>query len=160
MTFQDPSDHVLVRDFTYFNYLFRAAYAAYLHWDSSPEIDCIEKYNSQVLGDFKSHLASIYHSRKIAEHFFLELYDKELAFSRIKKDSPIEIMIIGVVSALTVAVILSGGEVEYKDLKFKINSLGSGIKSLREAFSIKDEKRKPMTWGLPSEEKESEPKAG
>jgi hypothetical protein len=41
-----------------------------------------------------------------------------------------------VVAALTLAVILSGGEVEVFGMKFKLPPIGVGIKSLREAFQL------------------------
>jgi len=74
-----------------------------------------------------------------AEIFYTDFENEDLRIARIIKTSPLEISFIGVVSALTLAIILSGGKVELKnlkDLKFTLPPLGVGIKHLREALRL------------------------
>ncbi len=63
---------------------------------------------------------------------------RDLEIERMSKNSPLEIWFYGVSSALSLAVILSGGEIDLKNMKFKLPPIGDGIKSLRESLKIED----------------------
>jgi hypothetical protein len=69
---------------------------------------------------------------------------EELRFIRIEKASPLRIDCTCVVSALVLAVIISGGKVDLAVLKFTIKPLGEGIKSLRAALSAQKKVQTPV----------------
>lgn len=64
----------------------------------------------------------------------------------ISKNSPLEITICGSIILVTLALILSGGEISYKGFKVQLPSLGEGLKSLREALLIG--KKIEITFGV------------
>ena len=55
---------------------------------------------------------------------------------QIKKESPVEIVLYCVIPMLSLAVVISGGEISYEGGKFKckVPALGEGIRKLRAAF--------------------------
>jgi hypothetical protein len=68
---------------------------------------------------------------------------QELKIERLSFQSPLEITFIGIMSALTFAVIISGGELELKasGVKVKLPALGKGLKNLRDVFNDKRQQR-------------------
>ena len=70
-------------------------------------------------------------------------YDEKYQFKIISMhyNSPLELVMYGISVALTMAVIFSGGEVKMGILKLKVNSLGTGIESMREAIKGKTHKQ-------------------
>ena len=62
--------------------------------------------------------------------------EDELLISQISFRSPLEITCVCLASALTAAVIVSGGKATFMGFRFTLPSLGSGIKSLRDAFRL------------------------
>ncbi|MBC2606319.1 hypothetical protein [Pelagicoccus albus] len=65
-----------------------------------------------------------------------------LKLVRINKNSPLEIVLCGAISAITIAVIFSGGTVEVgkTGIKAKLPPIGKGIKKLRDAINDKYDK--------------------
>jgi hypothetical protein len=57
-----------------------------------------------------------------------------LVIAKIRKSSPLTIWFEAVASVLVAAVIISGGEVDLLKGKFKVHSLGEGLKKLKEVF--------------------------
>ncbi|MBU2071876.1 MAG: hypothetical protein KKE08_01770 [Gammaproteobacteria bacterium] len=74
-------------------------------------------------------------------NYYRELNNEKLLVSKIKKESPLEICFIGISSALTLAVILSGGKINIGGLKAELPPLGTGIECLMAAFSTKEKSR-------------------
>ena len=122
-------------ELAHFLHLFRATYSHALSIGAAPE----------EIAQNPGHFTEIF-SKGLSlddaarfELFLTDHGDEELRINRIVKTSPLEIAFIGVLTALTLAVIFSGGKVELKnlkDLKFTLPPLGSGIKSLREALRM------------------------
>ena len=131
-------------EFISFLHLFRAAYARSLEvagQDAPDEIVKQKQHYAELFGKEFNSPGISQNATKVSERFYSNLGTSELNFVRINKSSPLEIGCICVVSALTLAVIVSGGEVDIKGLKFKLRPLGVGIKNLRAALRIPQPKR-------------------
>ena len=74
----------------------------------------------------------------ISDAHFSDLREGELQVIRLKKESPFEIVLTGLLAALVLAVIISGGTVDVKGVKFRLQPLGDGLKKLREALKQDD----------------------
>lgn len=61
----------------------------------------------------------------------------KLEIRKISFNSPLEFIVYGVVPALVVSIIISGGKIDLAKGKFEVKSLGSGLKKLREAASLR-----------------------
>lgn len=81
------------------------------------------------------------HPRHMIEPYWMpEANIKEsLRIEKISKNSPLELTLCGISTALTVAVIISGGNIEIsgKKIKCTLPPLGEGIGKLREALNKK-----------------------
>lgn len=64
----------------------------------------------------------------------VELGCAEPVIVRIKKESPLEIVITGSVLCLVAAAVISGGEVDLKVAKFKLNPIGDGLRKIIDLF--------------------------
>jgi hypothetical protein len=91
------------------------------------ESECLRE---TLIAQFRSRTASA-----IDELFDGNETDNHLRVIRISKASPLEIVLIGSVAAIVLAVILSGGEVDIKLAKAKLNPLGDGIRKLKDAIA-------------------------
>ena len=132
-------------EFVSFLHLFRVAYVHSLDVVSNHTAAEVVEHKPLFIEDFSKGFRvpdSSKNSKKIFELFHTDLGAEELRFATINKSSPLEISCICVVSALTLAVILSGGEVELKGFRFKLRPLGVGIKSLRTALGVPMPKRR------------------
>jgi hypothetical protein len=117
--------------------LFRATYSHALGIRASEEE--IVQNPERYMEIFSQGLPKDESARFLAELFSTDHGPEELRINRIVKSSPLEIAFIGVLSALTLAVIFNGGKVELKnlkDLKFTLPPLGTGIKSMRAALRM------------------------
>jgi hypothetical protein len=65
-----------------------------------------------------------------------DLQDRDLYVRSISMQSPLEICVAGALCALVLAVIISGGEVDLRNLKFKMPSIGHGIREIRSALGL------------------------
>jgi hypothetical protein len=70
------------------------------------------------------------------EFVSVDLENEELLFTKISKNSPLEIVTSSVIPALAVAVIISGGKVDLLKMRFELPPLGEGIRKLLEAFGF------------------------
>jgi hypothetical protein len=117
--------------------LFRIAYSQALSVRASE--DEIVRDTQGYVAMFNAGIPEKDRSGYLAELFYTDFESEDLKIARIVKTSPLEVSFICVVSALTLAVIFSGGKVELKnlkDLKFTLPPLGVGIKNLREALRM------------------------
>jgi hypothetical protein len=63
------------------------------------------------------------------------LEDAQITISEMTKSSPLEIVGMCQISALCLAIIISGGTANILKGQFKVNALGDGLKKLRAAFA-------------------------
>lgn len=136
-------------DLAYFLFLFRGAYAAGI-----PSVEKIRAAGNEpdpnTLADkIRKHLAKLTVSQ-INDLFQQDLGPNRLLTERISRDSPFEIVLCGCVILLVIAVILSGGTVEFGEggVKAHLPPIGKGIKHLREALTWKT--RVPVGYGVKS----------
>jgi hypothetical protein len=63
----------------------------------------------------------------------------DLYFLELERRNPLEIVLIGIPAILVAAVVFSGGRVKFgpEGVEAEVNSLGDGIKSIKDAFSRK-----------------------
>ena len=123
-------------ELTEFLYLLRAAYARALQLDLHGPEDVVrdEFYLSQQFR--KPFIGPTIAEKQVSDLFATDLGEHELRFRRIPYASPIEITCICLASALTLAVILSGGKASFMGFRFSLPPLGTGIKSLRNALGL------------------------
>jgi hypothetical protein len=119
-----------------FLYLLRAAYARALQLDLHDPEDVVRD-EFYLREKFKRlFVAPTTAEKEVSELFATDLGDDELRFRRISYASPIEITCICLVSALTLAVILSGGKASFMGFRFSLPPLGTGIQSLCSALGL------------------------
>ncbi|SFV65776.1 hypothetical protein MNB_SM-6-240 [hydrothermal vent metagenome] len=131
-----------VSDFSYFLYLFRAAYVAGIKASRNnfPN-ENFEKSDVKKLTNIVQE--NLLHKSK-RDITFLSFYKlpphEDLTILDIKRENPLDVIFGGISIAFAVAVILSGGKFELtKDgLKVELPSLGDGIRSLRDAFGERE----------------------
>ena len=92
----------------------------------------------QLIAHFNEHLSGLDNASK-SEYFSLDIKYYDLSIESIKKESPFEIIFVGLALPLVIAVILSGGEIKIPFTKVKLNPIGYGIKMLREALQVQPE---------------------
>ncbi len=148
--FSDEGDAFSMREFTHFMYLFNAANNAFISYDGEGQAAEVLKDGDWDL--FKSILKKYGDEYRIQELFFAR--NNELKIEIIVKQSPLEMWVVGPLVALVAAVVISGGKVDLKNLTFEINSLGSGLKDLLEAFNLPERlaKEDPKIVSMPSKQ--------
>jgi hypothetical protein len=134
LEFQNSDEPLDSWEFTHFLYLFRAAYVHALTISPEPA-EAILQSTDRLVERFKLEFNGN-GDETVADLFSTELGNEDLRFVRLDKSSPLQMGCSCVVSALTLAVIISGGKVDLMGLKFTLPPLGVGIKSLREAFRL------------------------
>ncbi|MDE3084342.1 MAG: hypothetical protein KGJ37_03860 [Verrucomicrobiota bacterium] len=128
-------------EFAHYLYLLKATYSRALDIAPSDEHQIIESFERYAEA-FRRGLPEDETEQTVAEFFSRDDEQLELRLSQISKCSPLEIHAFCVVSALTLAVIFSGGKVDLKGLKFQLPPLGVGIRSLRDALRMRPVQRK------------------
>jgi hypothetical protein len=133
---EDFRDAIDSWELTEFLYLLRAAYARALQLDLHDPEDVVrdEFYLTQQFT--KAFVGPTMAEKEVSQLFETDLGEDELRFRRISYASPIEITCICLASALTLAVILSGGKASFMGFRFSLPPLGTGIKSLRNALGL------------------------
>jgi hypothetical protein len=133
---EDFHDAIDSWELTEFLYLLRASYARALQLDlhDPEEVVRDELYLTQ---QFSRRLGGpMMAEKEISELFEADLGEEELRFRRISYASPMEITCICMASALTLAVILSGGRASFMGFRFSLPPLDTGIRSLRSALGL------------------------
>jgi len=133
---EDFHDAIDSWEFAEFLYLLRAAYARSLQLDLHDPEDVVrdEFYLTQQFA--RPFVGPIMAEKEVSELFETNLGEDELRFRRISYASPLEITCICLASALTLAVIVSGGRASFMGFRFSLPPLGTGIKSLRSALGL------------------------
>ena len=154
LRFPSEGDAFSMREFTHFMYLFNAANNAFISYDGEGQAEEVLKAGNWDL--FKSILRKYGAEYRIQELFFSRT--NELKIEKIVKQSPLEMWVVGPLVALVAAVVISGGKVDLKNLTFEVNSLGSGLKDLLEAFNLPERlaKEDPKIVGMPSKQEKSQ----
>jgi hypothetical protein len=128
-----------------FLYLFRAAYSRALELDRIDEDRLIEDpypYRQQFEQAFPPGGTNV---ERVGQLFSADWGDDDLRFARISRTSPLAFTCVGVVVALALAAIISGGRVDITatGIRFKLAPLGTGIKHLLDAFRLPPPNRRP-----------------
>jgi len=139
----DKDEPVNAFELGYFLYYFRAAYVgclASLEFKEAPLDEAIALAKRNLLAPLSGEVAKLWHTELTQ--------DLELEFISISKKSPLKfgVKAAGVsLIALSMAVIISGGEANVYSGQFKLPPIAHGIRQLKEAF------RQEQTRQLPSE---------
>ncbi len=156
LEFEEEKDAagVNVGDLAHFLYLFRSVYVAGVQASQGLELSTLSDADADALrGRVLSVLADAYRNQRLPSLGFQELSDDaELLFTRMKKESPMEIWAMGLITALVFAVIISGGELKAPFIKAKLPPLGRGIAELRRAIGMPQRPIKPQKKKTPSDD--------
>ena len=141
-TIETDGNLIDVVELTSFLYFFRAAYAAAL--ERFPQHVTRSELNEDGINhlckELRHHLVDT-HWQSISGLARKDLGNKNLYIRDIHRENPINIVFEGIPIALAVAIILSGGRIKILGtLDVKLPPLGTGIRSLREAFGKKPQK--------------------
>src|SRR6266511_633082 len=145
LTIKDEAEVLNPTELAEFLYLFQGANVALgqvvpsgqHHKREEPTAVQIKEAKLRIARFSPKQLDSVFDSKKAKDL---------LHIGRISRESPLEIVVIGCFSLLTLAVIFSGGKIEIslKGIKAQLPSLGHGVKSLREALGL----NKPLSVGF------------
>jgi hypothetical protein len=118
--------------FSHFLYLFTAAYTHSLSiLPSSNDIT----FDSEAMDvNFLRSKFTAISPLTVSNLFFKDMQGQNLQILALEKHSPLTATVKGALTALIAAAILSGGEVDLKNLKFSLPPIGVGIRSLRDAL--------------------------
>ena len=140
----------------YFLYYFRAAYVACLDIIQFQQVP-IEQLTSlakkELLGTLGQEVSRLW-LRDLPEKFDLE-------FVSISKQSPLKFVakVAGAsLAALTMAVIISGGEANVYTGEFKLPPIAHGIRELKTAFGQQPPRALPSERRIPSQRRNNTPK--
>ncbi len=122
-------------ELAHFLFLFRATYSASVGFIESKDFNADNMY--EYKDDFLDQLKKMRFTERNSL-FSVDLKEMNLAIEEILKSSPIRIKISGLLRAIIIAVIISGGEVDFKFFRAKINPIGNGIRNLRKAFTVQE----------------------
>ena len=126
-----------------FLYYFRAAYFVAVDRFGNVPVDQLRGHELYFRSEMQKAIAESLNRRKVWELCFADLGDNELLVNAISRNSPYKILSMGLITALVLAVIVSGGEVDLYNGKFVLNPLGEGIAALRDAFNPPDQTFSP-----------------
>lgn len=134
-------DALKVKELSEFLYYFSAAYtvAVERYGDITPqEIIANSDYYAQ---EFRTILFQIgsQHQDSVKQLFSTDLFDDEFLVDEMTRNSPLSFFGKGVVTAVILSVIISGGKVNAFGIEAEMQPLGVGVKLLREAFSDEPE---------------------
>ncbi len=132
--FADSEEGLTSKDLSGYLYYFRCIYAIIQSQSSNISAEWILSNKVEFLRNIETHIKKHGGSNFIHQAHSVDLGRAELKIDRIKKESPLEIVIVGSVVCLVAAAIISGGEVDLKVAKFKLNPIGDGLKIIRDLF--------------------------
>lgn len=139
LIFQPMDAAVRMGDLSRFFYYFRATYAICCDYTKENKINVVDiVLNKTKWTEYINNKMSKYNA---AYKFFTKELDKDDLFVvRIHHESPLTFLVEGVLAALVMGVIISGGKADLKNLTFELKPLGEGIEKLRKAFRKKKKK--------------------
>jgi hypothetical protein len=125
---------ISTEELTDFLYHFRAVYAAALNLTAqAPASSQTRQDDLDLVKQLRSDIGAI-DWKGISDLAHEDLGDQDLGIIDIRRQNPLTIVFDGVVVALTVAVIISGGKLNLGPLKVQLPPLGKGLQELRAAF--------------------------
>ena len=147
--FENEVESTSINDLVdYFRYL----KAMYSYLEKNP--DLIEKYEGKTIEEIyekRNNIQNEIHShfeKSNKSHFYISpsyqrhLGDHDIFIGNIKKQSPLSIVIESVGVLIVISAIISGGELDFGRMRFKLNALGDGVKKFREAFHQRERPRR------------------
>lgn len=145
LTIKDESEALNPAELAEFLYLFQGANVALGQVLPAGQRDKLEEPTTQQINEVKLRIARF--SPKQLDSIFDPKKSRDLLhIGRISRESPLEIVVLGCISLLTLAAIFSGGKVQITltGIKAQLPPLGHGVKSLREALGL----NKPLSAGF------------
>lgn len=136
LCFQTFERKITMTEFSNYFYLFRATYALCCEYidEHNYKLEDILVLGDSIHEDIRSKMGK---ARASYNYFKKDLGENEIFLTKIHHESPFNFYVVAWITALVLAVILSGGKVKIKEYEFQLNPLGDGIKKLREAFKRK-----------------------
>jgi|GEM_PF-3999656 len=131
----DSNEVITAVNLAEFLYFFSAVYGAATKLNELPAERIIARRHD-FARDFSAFLHSEYSAAGVGTLISESLGEQQLIITKVKKESPLEFWFMGVSSALVIAVVLSGGEVDLLKGKFKLPALGEGVRKLKQAFGL------------------------
>jgi hypothetical protein len=136
LIFQPMEGAVKMDDLSRFFYYFKATYAICYEYTKEHKANVTDIIiNKTKWIEYVNIKMAQY---RAAYKFFTKDLDKEDIFVyKVYHESPLTLLVGGVLIALVMAVIISGVKADLKNLTFELNPLGEGVEKLRRAFRKK-----------------------
>lgn len=112
LVFDAPNIHFDPKELADFIFLFNAVYVAATKYIRIKELEIFLNKKEDNISSFFSRINEL-SILEINELFTTDLKERRLLFTRISKKNPLEIDLLGLLIPLTVAVIISGGELSF-----------------------------------------------
>jgi len=143
----DDSASLDPRDIAEFLYLFQAAYVGLRRVLPKSVITKAERPSRGTLDLVRERLLNL-SPRELSGLFAAK--GEVARITQIRRESPMEIALVGCMVVLTFAVVLSGGSITLSPEKVaaKLPSLGTGLKSLLDALGLNRNESKKVGFGL------------
>ncbi|WP_305908815.1 hypothetical protein Q9L42_008785 [Methylomarinum sp. Ch1-1] len=129
-------DPIKAKELSYYLYYFSAAYTVAVERYGDISLKKVLGDQEFYVNDFRQALfeAGTKSPHALRQLFFSDLSENELVVDEITRNSPLSFFGKGVVSAIVLSAIISGGKVEGFGVKVEMQPLGEGVKLLKEAF--------------------------
>ncbi len=127
---------IKAKELSYYLYYFSAAYTVAVNKYGDIPLERVLSDIEYFANDFRKALyeAGGRSNFELRNLFFSDLGENELVFVKISKQSPLSLFGKGVVAAIVLSAIISGGKVEGFGVKVEMRPIGEGIRLLKEAF--------------------------
>lgn len=134
LVFSKTDEKFNTNDLGDFLLLFKAVYTAAVQNFSDLEYNEIIDNKTSIRKSLILYIRRLRY-QEINRLFIEDLGKGNLVTIKAQKESPLEFIVYGVLSAITLAVIISGGRLKTGFFEAQLAPLGDGIKKLREALS-------------------------
>ena len=133
-SFEETREALTAKDLGEYLYYLRVLYGIAIHLfpEADPHTVLVER--ERVHANVQEYLEKNGIDAVMRDSYASDLGDFELVISKLRKESPFEIILAGSLVALVVAAIISGGEVDFKVAKFKLKPIGDGLGKLKRLF--------------------------
>ena len=132
--FDEREPQLGTKELSAYLYYFRCVYAIAHELSKSMTLEFILENRQEYLLRFQAYVANTPSHLLLNKLHSTDLGPLEPMIVKMKKESPLEIVITGSIVALVAAAIISGGEVDLKVATFKLKPIGDGLKKLRDLF--------------------------
>lgn len=134
LAFKEGDNELTTKDLSGYFYYFRALYAVIAADSPYLSVDWILDNKSDFIQKVRKRIKDDGGARVLREAHSKDMGSSEPKILTMKKESPLEIVIVGSVVCMVAAAVISGGEVDLKVAKFKLNPIGDGLKKIRDLF--------------------------